>query len=224
VKKWIYTQKDSIEKSQRSFRRESRYPHLTIILRGQWGGGGKDESGHDDKDAREISHSDAPHDSPRLFAESEEVCRYKYNAFSESSARARCHQLAQWHLKSSIVDALSRHARAIRTRILTSLIPPPTLWFRSVRTRRKSTWFRVEWSTDRLERVSWVSLSNQLDPRRSRSRLLFLQTAAFRREWHTSSKNWKVRQETKKLNVTSNLNYSPFKELGIDLEVQRIEI
>ena len=79
------------------------------------------KSGYDDMDAREISRNDAMRDSPRLFAEYEEVCRYKYNAFLSHRFAPRCHRwLTQWHLKSLIVDVFLRRTRAKGTRISTS--------------------------------------------------------------------------------------------------------
>lgn len=124
-----------------------RYPHLTVTLRGQWGGGGKDESGYDDMDgARDISRNDATRDSPRLFVQSEEVCRYKYNAFLSHRARAICYRwLTRWHLKSSILGAFSR-----RKDTDFNELEPPSFIIRSVRTRRRiRARFRVVRSTDR---------------------------------------------------------------------------
>jgi len=120
-------------------------------------------------DARdEISRNDETRDSPRLFAESEEVCRYKYNGFLS-------HRLARgvigWLSMASETDGVFA---SIRTRISTSWNLPLQQF---VPCERAGICGRF-----RVERVPRVSLSNQPNPRRSRSRLLFLRTAAFRRE------------------------------------------
>lgn len=135
--------------------------------------------------------TNALRDSPRLFAE-------KYVAInimrvSESSARARCHYggwlngiwnrraLTRLRVAPAREDAHGSQRAGTSSRLYNPFranAPEPVRDFKSC---------------DRPIAVSRVSLSSKPNPRRSRSRLLFLQTiAAFCREWHTSSKNWKV--------------------------------
>jgi len=139
------------------------------------------KSGYDDMDAREISRNDAMRDSPRLFAEYEEVCRYKYNAFLSHRFAPRCHRwLTQWHLKSLIVDVFLRRTRAKGTRISTSW---NLLWHYNPFhvNAPESTRFRVERSVDHpCSCLEFLFQTNRPppppSPRRSRSRLLFLRT------------------------------------------------
>lgn len=126
------------------------------------------------------ARTNAPRDSPRLFAE-------KYAAInimrvSESSARARCHYGGWlngiWNRRPLTRFRVATHPWG-RERISTS-------WnllrlYNPFRANAPEPVRDFE-SCDRPIVVSRVSLSSQPNPRRSRSRLLFLQTtAAFRR-------------------------------------------
>jgi len=213
------------ETNQQSFRRESRYSQLTTLLWGQRGGGGK--AGTTTWMCARFRVT--TRDSPRLFAEYEEVCRYKYNAFLSHRFAPRCHRwLTQWHLKSLIVDVFLRRTRAKGTRISTSW---NLLWHYNPFhvNAPESTRFRVERSVDhQCSCLEFLFQTNWTPPPPSPSIEIASafppDHAAFRREWHTSSKNWKVQRETEKFNVTSNLIHFPFKRLGNNLKFKVLKL